>query len=146
MTNQTLEQKVQMLIDLNEINDLITRFGRGLDHRDVELLATVFPSEMLPGIAAACETNDKLWQFSQHVITDRSVEFQQDAAVVRANLIGSNVGRREGEWSGDAFDVAGRAAYEVRGRYEFHVVRTADGWRIQNPNLTYLWSIGEAPQ
>ena len=146
MTNQTLEQKVQTLIDLNEINDLITRFGRGLDHRDMGILATVFPSDMLPMLAGACETNNKLWQFSQHVITDRAVELQADVAIVRANLIGSNIGRREGEWSGDPFDSAGRPAYEVRGRYEFRVVRTAEGWRIREPNLTYLWSIGQAPQ
>ena len=146
MTQQTLERQIQRLTDLSEINDLITRFGRGLDLRDVEILETVFVSERFSRIAAACEANARFWQFSQHVITDRLVELQQDVAIVHANLIGSNVARREGEWSGDEFDVAGRAAYEVRARYEFRVVRTAEGWRIEDPNLTYLWSIGEAPK
>jgi len=145
MTVDTLETKIQKLLDLNDIHDLITRFGMGLDHRDLALLRSVFPEEKMAGITGAVKNAGNLWEFSQHVITDRSIELREDRATVRANLIGSNIGRRDGEWSGDAFDAAGRAAYEVRGRYEWQVVRTAEGWRIDDTNLTYLWSVGAVP-
>jgi hypothetical protein len=145
MKENALEEKVQKLLDLNDINDLITRYSMGFDHRDAKVLGSVFTAEKIAVIMAALETAEKLWQFTQHVITDRSVELRQDDATVRANLIGSNIGRREGEWSGDPFDAAGRAAYEVRGRYEWRVIRTPAGWRIDDTNLTYLWSVGAVP-
>ena len=141
-----LASKVQTLIDINDINDLITRFGHDLDTRDIPDLPSIVLPDAIPGMSAALRDMQGKWQFTQHIITDRAIEVHSDnTATVRANLFGANIGPRPSDATGSEYDAAGRSHFEVRGRYVWSLVRTKIGWRIAKTDLTYLWSVGAIP-
>lgn len=141
-----LASKVQTLIDINDINNLITRFGHDLDTRNIPDLPSIILPEAIPGMSAALKDMQAKWQFTQHIITDRAIEVHSDnTATVHANLIGANIGPRASDATGSEYDAAGRPHFEVRGRYVWSLVRTESGWRIAKTDLTYLWSVGAIP-
>jgi len=141
-----IASQIQMLVDTHDIDQLITRFAQDLDTRNTDDLPSVVTPEAIPMLTSALHNMQALWQFTQHVITDRSIELHgDDTATVRANLVGSNMGSRPSGAGGDPYDASGRAHYEVHGRYVWKVIRTKDGWRIAKTDLTYLWSSGAIP-
>lgn len=140
-----IASQIQMLVETHDIDQLITRYGQVLDSHNIEDLPSLITPDAIAMFTSAMHDMQARWQFSQHVITDRSIELHgDDTATVRANLIGSNIGARPSGAGGDPYDASGRAHYQVHGRYVWKVIRTKDGWRIAATDLTYLWSSGSA--
>ena len=133
--------RIQLLLDREDIDQLVTRFYQVVDARDVARIAEfVLPDQVDP---MSRKLSPMLqWQVTQHVITDREIEVTGDTAIMKANLIGTSMGPQlPGRASGD-FDAAGRDHYEVRGRYLCRFARTKEGWRIASIDIQYLWTNG----
>jgi hypothetical protein len=145
MNSESFAAQLQALVDFKEIDQLITRFGQTLDERDMIALRSIVTPDLVPVFTNGLRDMQARWEFTQHIITDRSIELHEGkCATVRANLIGSNIGPRPTGSSGDPYDAAGRAQFEVRGRYVWNLVRIQVGWRIAKTDLTYLWTTGAA--
>lgn len=140
-----LEQRIKYLEDRAEIDQLISRLSQILDARDIPALNEVATPEFVAVMTPGLTHMKSLWTATQHIMTERWIDINGDRATVKANLIGSNMAKQLPGRAADNYDAAGRDQYEVRGRYVYSLVRTPQGWRIANTDLTYLWSHGAPP-
>lgn len=141
----TLEDRIKYLEDRAEIDQLISRLSQVLDARDIPALSEVATPESIAVMTPGLTMMKSMWHAAQHVMTERWIDIDGDRATVKANLIGTNIGKQLPDRPADNFDAAGRDHFEVRGRYVYQLVRTPEGWRIANTDLAYLWSYGAPP-
>lgn len=138
------ETELQRLLDERAIVDVAVRYCWALDTRDWDALGEVFLPDStadladgivlvgLDAIAARCRAALTPLDDSQHIVSTHQVDVEGDTATHRCYLHAQHV--RHG--------VEGGATYVVGGRYEDRLVRTADGWRITNRDLTMMWTEG----
>ena len=123
---------LQELSDKLEINELLTRYARGVDSEDWELWKTVFTPDAhldYSSAGAAVGSRDEVadWlanamqhlPLKQHYITNVDIELDGDRATVRAMFYNPMMlpGATEMSFCG--------------GYYDHDMVRTADGWRSE---------------
>ena len=87
------------------------------------------------GIKEICKSSmDPFYDLMQHIMINLDFELTgPDTAKGRANLIFSAV-----------FDKAHRDRfYQAGGRYRWDFRKTADGWRITDAHLEFLWNNGQ---
>jgi hypothetical protein len=131
--------------DFHEIAQLVDRLGLWLDEKRFDeaclILTEDATAETPGGIARGLEAvveqarrNHGEEVGTQHVITNKVIDLENDRATVGANLIAT------------FFDPVRPSAprRQLGERYDFEVVRTPDGWRISTVMTTPLWMLGEA--
>jgi len=136
-----LAPELQLLLDRQEIDLVVTRLYQLIDVRDTSRFSDYVVPDLAGGIAQGMQQMMG-WSCTQHIISDRDIVVAGNSATMRANLIGTSMGPQIANRSADSFEAEGREQYEVRGRYEFQFARTAAGWRISNIDVQYLWTTG----
>jgi 3-phenylpropionate/cinnamic acid dioxygenase small subunit len=129
------EQKLQFLADRLEIDDLLTRYATAVDNKDWDLFRTCFTPDAfidytaaggikgrLPEVADWLAQVLPLFPMTQHVVTNRAVTVDGDRATSRSCFF-NPMGMPEGE--------GGMNLFIDGGYYNDKLVRTADGWRIE---------------
>ena len=139
---------LQQISDRIEIEELLVRYSRALDHRRFEELEGVFTPdaefdagglghphgpaairEMIEGTLTGLDA-------TQHLVGKSAIEFAPDgdSAEVRTYLISQHI--RE--------STPGPVKhYFLGGEYADRVVRTPDGWRIAYRRLDRMWKQGD---
>ena len=131
---------LQQLQDKIEIQELLTRYARGLDTKDWDLWRSVFvpdavmdyssagiPVGKRDEIAAMFEQAFVAIPWAQHFITNVEVDLDGDRAKVRAYFY--NPMQLPGK---DEQSACG-------GTYEHDMVRTADGWKSEKVVENNMW-------
>lgn len=136
-----LAPELQLLLDRQEIDLVVTRLYQLIDQQDASGFANYVLPELASGMAQGMQQMMG-WACTQHIISDRDIIVKRDKATMKANLIGTSMGPQLAERSPDSFESEGREQYEVRGRYQFQFARTAGGWRVSNIDVQYLWTTG----
>jgi hypothetical protein len=138
-----------MLLDRQEIQDLMYRYGMAVDRRDEALYRSVFtPDARIDysdsgGIADTLDAVtawliEALAPFAglQHNMTNHFVELDGDAARACTYFVAYHT---------VAVDADHETLLTVGGFYQDHLVRTADGWRIAERVELGVWMDGPYP-
>jgi uncharacterized protein (TIGR02246 family) len=138
-------RSLDRLLDLQEITDLLHRYARALDEKDWSLLATCFTAdavafygevlgrqEGVTAIEQVCRAALGHLDSSQHVISNPEIHIDGDAATARCYVHAQHT--KAGTPGGDNMTIGGT--------YLDELVRTADGWRIRQRELRFLWQEG----
>ncbi|MEV8546498.1 nuclear transport factor 2 family protein [Streptomyces sp. NPDC051572] len=136
--------RIQELLDKQDITALLHRYSLALDTRDWALLETCFradavfvtdgfePCDGFPVIRQAIETALGGLDQSQHYLTNVLVSLDVDTATVTSYLQAQHVRR----------SAQGDPNYVVAGIYRDEVVRTASGWYFARRTLQVTWTEG----
>jgi 3-phenylpropionate/cinnamic acid dioxygenase small subunit len=121
---------LQTLLDRAAIHDLIMRYARGVDRRDLDLVASCFAADAtyegalgrggIEVVLAALRERMPRYQTTMHFLTNPLIELQGDAAACETYALVYH--RLESD--DDAED------FIVGVRYVDQLARRADGWRI----------------
>lgn len=152
MTLETMEEKVQHLLDRAQITDVIGRYSYGMDSRDWELYRSAWTDEIALDFSEL-ELYEKpietiraddwvcaLQAFfadmpqSQHVKVPVSFEIDGDKAVVLAVMQGKH-------WMPTS---TGGPTQTVVGYYRDELVRTPEGWKICALKELVHWNEGNS--
>ncbi|MEL7110824.1 MAG: nuclear transport factor 2 family protein [Pseudomonadota bacterium] len=146
--NSTLEQKIQRLLDREEIEQVIINYGLAFDKQDWALHRSVFTDEIEMDFTASLGgglrsmTADE-WvegvrpffanlQGTQHIAMPLTVEIDGDEAYVRSMLHAQH----------HLPNAKGGPVQTMVGYYDNWLVRTSDGWKIQKIVQTITWNEG----
>lgn len=148
--NMSLEQKIQRLQDRADITELMHRYCRHADQLDPPGMAGCFTDDCVvayvpPSMAAPARSKKELLGFlneyfphsvsSSHYISNVELLFDSPDVVTAHSYM----------YSWQRFKTYPAAADCHRyGRYEYRVVRTADGWRFSHLNLLSMGEYGGA--
>lgn len=129
MARMTLEE----LLDRQEIDDLLIRYATAVDTKDWDLYETCFTPDAfidyesaggikgkLPEVRAWLEKTLVMFPMTQHVVCNRSVDLDGDAATARS-VFYNPMGLPQEDSQILFFD---------GGYYNDKLIRTPDGWRI----------------
>jgi hypothetical protein len=127
-TDTELTRKLQELVDRNEIVDCLTRYTRGMDRQDRELVRSAFHDDAIDLHRSLVSDVDGFleWTFAyhakqslhQHYIMNHTIEIDGDTAHAETYCIGTFLRRDE-----PVVDMAG-------GRYIDRLERRDGEWRI----------------
>ena len=136
MTSSQTQEALERIIDRQEIDDLLTRYATAVDTKDWELYETCFTEDAfidyesaggikgkLPEIRAWLEKTMAMFPTSQHMVINRELVIDGDAATCRAGFY-NPMTLPEGEGGGTLLWFDG-------GYYCDDLVRTDEGWRIK---------------
>jgi len=133
--------------DVREICELLQRYGRAIDSRELEDLRNVFTPDatieyafeqgtrlevqkMIPWLAKAL----RIFRMTDHVITEPIVDLAGDSARSTCRLVASHI----------QVELDGRERTVIEaGTYTDEHVRTPVGWRIRARRLDRQWVDGE---
>lgn len=137
---------VEELSDKLEITETLYRYATALDTRDRELLRDVFVEDAVFQIGAGVgefrgveAIGSVVTEFlggleaSQHIITNPVIELDGDRARSRCYLHAQHYMPDQR---------TGGNTLEIGGTYHDRLVRTADGWRIEQRELEVTWTEG----
>jgi 3-phenylpropionate/cinnamic acid dioxygenase small subunit len=137
---------LQAIGDRIEIEELLVRYSRAIDHRDFDTLESLFtPEATFDGGSLGCPTGARAIRemiegtltgldATQHLVGKSLIELDGDFAEVRTYLISQHI--RE--------STPGPVKhYFLGGEYADRVVRTDEGWRIAYRRLDRLWKQGD---
>jgi 3-phenylpropionate/cinnamic acid dioxygenase small subunit len=136
----------QVAFDKIEISELLSRYARGCDTGDWELLRSVFTEKaILDYTSAGCPTGGRdemvtwleqslsLLPSRQHYITNIEIELDGDRAKVQAMFY-------------NPMQLPGMADLSYcGGRYHHEMVRTGDGWKSERLVEENLWFVNPMP-
>ncbi len=121
------------------IRELLLRYARGVDARDLALVASCFtPDAIYRGTLATGTVSDALaalpgamrrYTATRHAITAHSVQVDGDVAQSDAECTAQH-------WRADG------GCRTVAVRYRDQLARGADGWRIVRRDVETLWTRG----
>lgn len=127
------------LADHEAIRELWMRYARGVDGRDLDLVASCFLQDAAyegalgrGGVADALRTLAGAftrYEHTQHLLDTQSIEVSGDRATSDTHAIAYHVLAGSG----------GRDQYTVAVRYRDDLVRGNDGWRIARRKVTRDW-------
>ena len=138
------DDRLEALIDRQAVVDLAVRYATALDTKDWTLLATCFVPDAVaiystrgrvegyPGIEEVCRGALGPLTASQHLLGNHVVELDGDEGRASCYFQAQHV--LSGTEGGDTYIVAGT--------YRDRVVRTPEGWKIAERQLTVLWTQG----
>ena len=141
MATRDATDRIAAVADKQEIYEVLTRYCRGIDRRDVELLRSCYHEDayddhgMFQGpaweFAEYAVENLQTMQRTMHCIQNISITLAGDVAASEAYLIAYHrMTSREG---GDADHVVGA-------RYVDRLERRDGEWRIAHRTVVYEWS------
>jgi hypothetical protein len=127
-----LTAKLGLLVDSREWHALERLFTDPVDVDYTSLNGgqpqTMSPAELVGGWAG---TLDHL-QATQHLIAGQVIRLDGDRATCAAKVQGTHV----------LPNASGGPMWTVGGRYDYRLIRGADGWRIAGLTLTVEWATG----
>ena len=141
------EEILRELLDRSQLSDLMNRYALGLDTRNWELwrscfvddleadFTSIWPGLVVHGADEWVKQGSSLIEgldATQHIITNHAHEISGDRAKTVAYLHAQHVFKND----------LGADHNVLAGYYEFHSVRSEDGWRIQKYGLTVTWATG----
>lgn len=137
------ERLLRELTDRNEITDLVSRLGLWLDEKRFDEAPSIFtedaaaqtPGGAVQGIALVAEQarrNHATVEQTQHIITNVLIDLDGDHATVQANLLVTFA--YHANTPGPHFTLGAR--------YRFEAVRTPQGWRLSQVQITPVWASG----
>ncbi len=148
--NETQEQRLARLADINAIHDVMMRFGRGLDRKDWRLYRSCFGARLtldfsrMTGEPAQEVDADLFVEFARtrqrsHTAFHQYSNFQVNIRGDRADCILYMVARHRVSESGygDPLNV-------FIGWYENEFLRSPDGWKISVLRTPLQWVEGNA--
>jgi 3-phenylpropionate/cinnamic acid dioxygenase small subunit len=134
---------VEEVADRLEIEDLLTRYATAVDTRDWNLYKTVFTPDAFidytssGGIRGGLDEVAKwmaralsIFSMSQHLVTNRDIRLEGDAATSRSYFYNPMATTRPD---------GSQELIFVGGYYRDRLRRTADGWRIAERILDTAW-------
>jgi ketosteroid isomerase-like protein len=139
------QDQLRWLVDRAEISELIHEFARALDERDwpayadcyaVDGVLAVSPTirhEGRAGLAEFVGGNLGRYVGTHHLTGNHAIRIDGDLARCRAYLLAAHLL--------DPDDPARHA--DGAGWYDFELVRTPDGWKVQRVQLTPRYTSGE---
>ena len=136
------------LVARAEISDVLDDYAYAIDTRDFDLVASVFTADAVLDYTSAGgpsgQRDDVVgWladslpavTLTQHVVTNRRIRVDGDAATVRSELL--NPLLFDGE--------TGTSMLLLGGRYDDTLRRTPEGWRITHRVHATSWTAGPVP-
>jgi hypothetical protein len=150
MTMTDLETRIQRLEDRNAIIDVVIKYATSIDKADWVGYASIFtdpvhvdfseaglppadfPRDQFIGFAAQ---GLEAWTARQHISPNHVVVFDDtdpDKAICYSYLYAQHYLK----------DAPGGDFYLMRGSYDNHMVRTADGWKITSLTQHISWLEG----
>jgi SnoaL-like domain len=143
------ERRLRGLVDRSEIADLVARSLVAIDEARFDDLRTIYAedsSASAPGgqargrdaIIAQVNRNHTPEHRSQHLVGDVVVDLDGDTAQVRANVFAAFAPSAPD----DASPLAPPAQVTFGTVYRYRAVRTPDGWRLSDVEITPLWVSG----
>ncbi len=141
-------ETVSELHDRADITALIHRTARAMDTRDWTLLSTCFLPDAtgifatgevtgFPAIRSQYEAFLTPLDLTQHLIGNVEPAPAEPAPAGATSTVRSYFHAQHVRATGDGDD-----QFVIGGRYDDHVTRTADGWRIASRQVTGLWTHG----
>jgi 3-phenylpropionate/cinnamic acid dioxygenase small subunit len=137
---------LQQISDRIEIEELLVRYSRALDHREFDTLETLFTENAVfdagslgcptgaGEIRAMIEGTLTGLDATQHLVGKSLIEIDGDSAEVRTYLISQHI--REA--------TPGPVKhYFVGGEYADRLMRTPEGWKIAYRRLDRMWKHGD---
>lgn len=150
MTSTDLESRIKRLEDRNAIVDVVIKYAMSIDRGDWTAYAEVFTDPVHidfseAGLPASDFARDAFvgfakqglegWTARQHLSPNHVVEFDAtdpDKAICYSYMYAQHY--LKGAPAGDS--------YLMRGSYDNHMVRTADGWKIASLTQHISWLEG----
>jgi len=142
------DASLQAITDRLEIEELLTRYAWALDTKDFDALDDVFTADARIDYTSAggiegAYPEVKAWLAQvlphfpayQHLVTNVQVTIDGDTATSRAAFY-NPMGQPKGD---------GISLFYVGGEYHDTLVRTADGWRIEERIEQTVWTDGDVP-
>jgi 3-phenylpropionate/cinnamic acid dioxygenase small subunit len=139
-----MDDRLQILVDRREIDDLLVSYATAIDTRHWDGLDSVFTPDAVLDYRSAGGIRGTfsdvrtwlsdvipLFTWTQHLVVNRAVELGSDGDTARSRSIFQNPNQMvvDGEpW-----------LFVVGGRYHDRLVRTASGWRIATRVEETLW-------
>ncbi len=137
----------QILLDRAEISDVFHRYALGVDMRDWEMFrgcftddveadfTSIWPGLVVKGADEWVERAENLiegFDATQHIITNHTHDIRGDTAKSTSYLHAQHVVRTP----------MGNDENVLAGYYQYEMVRTDQGWKIQKYSLTVTWATG----
>ncbi len=142
--SRTIDETVRQLADRAAIQDVLLRYARGVDRRDLDLVSSCFlPDASYEGALASGTIRDALarlrermarYEATMHFIGNQLVEVQGDTASSETYAVAYHRLAEEG--------IA--KLFTVGVRYLDELVRGGDGWRIRRRVVKREWQRTEA--
>jgi hypothetical protein len=145
-----LESRIRQLEDRTQISEQVIKYAMGVDRRDWDMFADCFtdpvyadfsaggmPAETVARGVLVARVSLALNGFTatQHISPNHVIEFNSsdpDRAICHSYMFAQHL--LEGADNGDY--------YLLRGSYTNHMLRTADGWRIERILQHRSWEYG----
>ena len=136
-------ETLQLLLDRTQIGEVIHRYPVSIDARDWKLLRSIFTDEIEVYLGPPIDrpkmrtvSADKFteqvtniisrFDVTQHFLTDYHVEVNGSDAVCVSYMQARHFKQGQPTW-------------DMGGYYTYHLVRSADGWKIPRYTLTVTW-------
>lgn len=147
LTDHTVNNPVQQLLDRHEVADLVHRLGEYLDEGRFDELRSLFVEDAIartPGgtaegreaLIAQARRNHRAQDRIQHVTTNLLIDLKDDGGTVRANLVVHFAPRT------DERALAPQVQFALGEVYRFAVTRTPEGWRFTSVETDPVWMAG----
>jgi hypothetical protein len=144
-----MSDAVQALSDRLEIEGVLTRYAWALDAREFDRLDDVFTPDAFVDYTSAGGVKGpfpevKAWLMSvmphfpayQHLVTNKDITIDGDTATSRAAFYNP---------MGQPTEGGGLSLFFVGGEYHDKLVRTPQGWRINERIEKTVWMDGNVP-
>jgi hypothetical protein len=136
-------ETLQLLLDRTQIGEVIHRYPVSIDARDWKLFRSIFIEEIEVYLGPPIDrpkmrtvSADKFteqvtniisrFDVTQHFLTDYHVEVNGNDAVCVSYMQARHFKQGQPTW-------------DMGGYYTYHLVRSADGWKIPRYTLTVTW-------
>jgi 3-phenylpropionate/cinnamic acid dioxygenase small subunit len=139
---------LQDIADRLAIEDVLTRYAWSIDKGEFDGLDQVFTPDAFVDYTSAGGIKGnypeiKQWLSTvlphfpayQHFVTNRDIRIDGDTATSRAEFYNPMAQQKEG----------GLSLFFVGGEYHDKLVRTSDGWRIEERIEKSVWTDGDVP-
>jgi SnoaL-like domain len=144
-------EKLQWLLDREQIREAVSRYPVTIDTRDWKGFRAIFtdaidihltmahranrPRQTVKAddFAQAVEKVITSFSITQHFLTDYKIEVKGDAATCLSYMYARHM---------PPADKPSQAIWDVGGYYEFHLRRSADGWKVPKYTLILTWETG----
>ncbi len=139
-----MSNNIQALLDRQEIEDLLIRYGSALDERDWQKLCRCFTPDACAdygdfgqydgyeAIEGVCRSTLIPLDSSQHLIGNIEVHLAGDIATTRCNLQAQHTREIPEGGNNLTFGCV----------YRDELIRTEEGWRIRKRQMSILWQEG----
>ncbi len=155
----TDSEKVRLLFDREQIRETVYNYPVAIDTRDWKRFRSIFTDEIevllkmvdnpraprrinADHFTNAVRKGIEVFAGTQHFLNDYRIEVNGDAATCLLYMYARHLPpQKAGESAsrGQVRDKPARPPWDIGGYYEFHLQRTADGWKVPKYTLILTW-------